>query len=401
MKKIALVISALLSISATGCSGSFHETTYQDFISNKAPIDNSTVELKEGYLSIAEDSLDGFEVGIDYEEYYSSKYDECIRLYENSTFLYYSPLGAKSDCYFIKDNLFTVNFSYRNDFSTHDSFLFYVDGNKIVNLDKLSVSNSGFSFNGREFIHREKEQPIVSKYLYSYSKDFSYTIHFTQEGVFSQDELLKKYNLKRYKDYVESFYSYENTNQTNITFTLFDFSHILDDIHYFYKLNKRYKFQTFIYEIYTRLDGKRINITYYSLTEEDTLNDYQYYGAIDNFYYHELGELEDIDRLFASKQELIDFAEPIKDNEVGNFAGLKKLVNDVNDDMFDKHNLLVSRTIFNSTYVVRPFDGLYYKNKDLHIVLQPAGNGWMAITQVCYIFFIPKDLIYQSINFYY
>ena len=195
MKRTTLLISVLLSISTIGCSGSNHEA-YKDFISHKAPVDNSKVELPDNFLtkldSISIDQNDQY-VGVNYEEYYSSKYDECIRLYENNSFLYYSPLGAKFSYYDLKDNFLTVCFNFASS-TIYDSFLFYVKDNKLLNLDKLSVSNSGFSFNGREFIHREKEQPIISKYLYAPNEKPSYHIGLTLLEILPQDELLEKFD---------------------------------------------------------------------------------------------------------------------------------------------------------------------------------------------------------------
>lgn len=405
MKRTTLLISVLLSISTIGCSGSNHEAafSYKDFISHKAPIDNSKVELPDNFLtkldSISIDQNDQY-VGVNYEEYYSSKYDECIRLYENNSFLYYSPLGAKSSYYDLKDNFLTVCFNFAS-FTIYDSFLFYVKDNKILNLDKLSVSNSGFSFNGREFIHREKEQPIISKYLYAPNEKPSYHIGLTLLEILPQDELLEKFDIVRYKDNIQSFFNFESINKTSIEFIMTDFSHLLEDINCFYRLNEKYRFDNFIYEISNSFSSKKINIAYYSLTENDALKDYQYYGYINSFLSGELKELDDVDRLFTTKQELVDLIEPIKDNNLGNFADVKKLANEVTDDMFTNYYLLMTRVVFNATYVVRPFDGLYYANNDFHLVLQPASSGYQAITQVCYVFFIPKNMTFQKINIYY
>ena len=405
MKRTTLLISLLLSISTVGCSGSNHEAafSYKDFISRKAPIDNSKVELPDKFLttldSILIDQNDQY-VGVNYEEYYSSKYDECIRLYENNSFLYYSPFGAKSSYYDLKDNFLTVCFNFAS-FTIYDSFLFCVKDNKLLNLDKLSVSNSGFSFNGREFIHREKEQPIISKYLYAPNEKPSYHIGLTLLEILPQDELLEKFDIVRYKDNIQSFYNFENINKTSIEFTMTDFSRLLEDINCFYRLNEKYKFDNFIYEISNSFSSKKINIAYYSLTENDALKDYQYYGYINNFLFDELKELDDVDRLFTTKQELVDLIEPIKDNNLGNFIDVKKLANEVTDDMFTSYNLLMTRVVFNATYVVRPFDGLYYANNDFYLILQPASSSYQAITQVCYVFFIPKNITFQKINIYY
>lgn len=402
MKRTTLLISVLLSISTIGCSGSNHEA-YKDFISHKAPIDNSKVELPDNFLtkldSISIDQNDQY-VGVNYEEYYSSKYDECIRLYENNSFLYYSPLGAKFSYYDLKDNFLTVCFNFAS-FTIYDSFLFYVKDNKLLNLDKLSVSNSGFSFNGREFIHREKEQPIISKYLYAPNEKPSYHIGLTLLEILPQDELLEKFDIVRYKDNIQSFFNFESINKTSIEFIMTDFSHLLEDINCFYRLNEKYRFDNFIYEISNSFSSKKINIAYYSLTENDALKDYQYYGYINNFLFDELKELDDVDRLFTTKQELVDLIEPIKDNNLGNFIDVKKLANEVTDDMFTNYYLLMTRVVFNATYVVRPFDGLYYANNDFHLVLQPASSSYQAITQVCYVFFIPKNITFQKINIYY
>ena len=403
MKRTALIISILLSISTISCSSSFnHETTYQDFISKKSPIDNSKVEFDEGFL----DSLDyyfndesPYKTGVNYEEYYSSKYDECIRLYEDRTFLYYSPIGAKSSNYCIKDNFFTVNFHTGGDFSNYDNFLFYIENNQIVNLDKLSVSISGFSFNSRKFIRREKEQPIVSQYLYTYKDDITLSFYLSVGGYFSQDGFLETYNLRDYKDYITHFISYENTSKTIALFEIVDFSHFLDDINYFYELNKKYKFEHFLYEMYGSLLKKQINIAYYSLTEENALENYQYYGTIGKYINSKHEDLEDIDRLFASKQELNDLIELVSDYEYGVNA-LNKLAEETTDEMFIDYNLLLTRTVFNNTYAVRPFDGLYYANNELYVVLEPAGSGYQAITEACYVFFIPKNLTYQNITIY-
>lgn len=405
MKRTTLLISLLLSISTIGCSGSNHEAafSYKDFISRKAPIDNSKVELPDKFLttldSILVDQNDQY-VGVNYEEYYSSKYDECIRLYENNSFLYYSPLGAKFSYYDLKDNFLTVCFTSAS-FTIYDSFLFYVKDNKILNLDKLSVSNSGFSFNGREFVHREKEQPIISQYLYAPNERPSYYISLTLLEILPQDKLLEKLDIVRYKDNIQSFYNFENINKTSIKFTMTDFSHLLEDINCFYRLNEKYKFDNFIYEISNSFSSKKINIAYYSLTENDALKDYQYYGYINSFLFDELKELDDVDRLFTTKQELVDLIEPIKDNNLGNFIDVKKLANEVTDDMFTNYYLLMTRVVFNATYVVRPFDGLYYANNGFHLVLQPASSSYQAITQVCYVFFIPKNMTFQKINIYY
>lgn len=402
MKRTTLLISVLLSISTIGCSGSNHEA-YKDFISHKAPIDNSKVELPDNFLtkldSISIDQNDQY-VGVNYEEYYSSKYDECIRLYENNSFLYYSPLGAKFSYYDLKDNFLTVCFNFAS-FTIYDSFLFYVKDNKLLNLDKLSVSNSGFSFNGREFIHREKEQPIISKYLYSPNEKPSYHIGLTLLEILPQDELLEKFDIVRYKDNIQSFFNFESINKTSIEFIMTDFSHLLEDINCFYRLNEKYRFDNFIYEISNSFSSKKINTAYYSLTENDALKDYQYYGYINNFLFDELKELDDVDRLFTTKQELVDLIEPIKDNNLGNYADVKKLADEVTDDTFANYNLLMTRVVFNATYVVRPFDGLYYANNDFHLVLQPASSSYQAITQVCYVFFIPKNITFQKINIYY
>ena len=402
MKRTTLLISVLLSISTIGCSGSNHEA-YKDFISHKAPIDNSKVELPDHFLtkldSISIDQNDQY-VGVNYEEYYSSKYDECIRLYENNSFLYYSPLGAKSSYYDLKDNFLTVCFNFAS-FTIYDSFLFYVKDNKLLNLDKLSVSNSGFSFNGREFIHREKEQPIISQYLYAPNEKPSYHIGLTLLEILPQDELLEKFDIVRYKDNIQSFFNFESINKTSIEFIMTDFSHLLEDINCFYRLNEKYRFDNFIYEISNSFSSKKINIAYYSLTENDALKDYQYYGYINNFLFDELKELDDVDRLFTTKQELVDLIEPIKDNNLGNFIDVKKLADEVTDDMFTNYYLLMTRVVFNATYVVRPFDGLYYANNDFYLILQPASSGYQAITQVCYVFFVPKNVTFQKINIYY
>lgn len=401
MKRTVLFLLALLSISVIGCSSdSQPKATYRDFISDNEPVDNSKIEFGENFFIDLDhyfQESDPYMAGIDYEEYYSPIFGETLRLYEDTRFLYYSSLGAKLGQYYQKDDLFTAHFN-----SGGDTFLFHIEDDAIVNLDLLSISPTGFSFNGREFVHKEKEQPITSHYLYEYAAEPTYTIEFSLGEGISEEELFSKYHLQKYKSCIQTFHSYEGANYTSVAFMMENYAYFLDDLDFFCKLNREYDFRYFGYRINRGAWIKGVNLDYFSLSEDDAFSDYQYYGHIESFYYAEFKDYEDVDRIFASKQELTDFVSPTKDDDhnLSNLINLKNLANEVTDEMFADSNLLMTRVVKNSTAIVMPFDGLYYSNNELCIVLKPAWTGWFAMTQTCYLFFIPKSLSFQGINIY-